>query len=566
SSPLAARGLAETSGALGGLVAGGAACSAWSAVCFLRERRHHLRLGLPSGAAMPAYLRGEAYGSAKEGLLCGAVIGAGYLVLRTVSELLPGSMVGHALSVLLGLPSTASTSEGTDGGGGQPVVREGVGRLLVAYLIVVSTAANFALHGFLTKVMNFIIVASQDFLRLWQATVDAASDEQDRAGGRPAAAANVPVSPAAMLLDSLSIGHETVLRTAERDFLQARGRGGGNGGAGGHGASSYTRAGPMSDWTEETELQRRAVALACMEPPRTERRRGGGVGVGGIIRMPFSYTRGVVVPVWAQVAKAQALQSLALKAPCDKNLRVALYEVNIAQVLRTLCLEVDEAILLLQASAVGEDKAEAARALGCEGRGDIKWLVESMASSRGEAGRRWLGWLNDGLSLPFSGTLTLAGLIAVLRSLMTSDASGSGRGRGGEEEGQVGEVLSPARLQSTIWAVQGMSALVVHAPGESRMWSLDTMLPVVLGSLSGLLLAVQERSRGQGGGGGDEDGDREAVATEGVQQPQQQQQQELLVSALEEALTRVSCKYRSCLPDFRFPPVYAETINRFCAS
>ncbi|CAN0512998.1 unnamed protein product [Ectocarpus sp. 12 AP-2014] len=111
-----------------------------------------------------------------------------------------------------------------------------------------------------------------------------------------------------------------------------------------------------------------------------------------------------------------------------------------------------------------------------------------------------------------------------------------------------------------------MSALVVHAPGESRMWSLDTMLPVVLGSLSGLLLAVQERSRGQGGGGGDEDGDREAVATEGVQQPQQQQQQELLVSALEEALTRVSCKYRSCLPDFRFPPVYAETINRFCAS
>ncbi|CAN0455402.1 unnamed protein product, partial [Ectocarpus sp. 8 AP-2014] len=107
---------------------------------------------------------------------------------------------------------------------------------------------------------------SQDFLRLWQATVDAASDEQDRAGGRPTAAASVPVSPAAMLLDSLSIGHETVLRTAERDFLQARGLDGGSGGAGGHGASSYTR-GPMSDWTEETELQRRAVALACMEPP-----------------------------------------------------------------------------------------------------------------------------------------------------------------------------------------------------------------------------------------------------------------------------------------------------------
>lgn len=54
-----------------------------------------------------------------------------------------------------------------------------------------------------------------------------------------------------------------------------------------------------------------------------------------------------------------------------------------------------------------------------------------------------------------------------------------------------------------------MSALVVHAPGESRMWSLDTMLPAVLGSLSGLLLAVQDRSREQGGGGGHEDGDRE---------------------------------------------------------
>lgn len=39
------------------------------------------------------------------------------------------------------------------------------------------------------------------------------------------------------------------------------------------------------------------------------------------------------------------------------------------KVLRTLCLEVDEASLLLQASAFGEDRAEAARVLGCEGRG-----------------------------------------------------------------------------------------------------------------------------------------------------------------------------------------------------
>lgn len=51
-----------------------------------------------------------------------------------------------------------------------------------------------------------------------------------------------------------------------------------------------------------------------------------------------------------------------------------------------------------------------------------------------------------------------------------------------------------------------MSALMVCAPGESKTWSLDTMLPVVLGSLAGLLLAVQQtdgRNGGAGGGGGD---------------------------------------------------------------
>lgn len=47
-----------------------------------------------------------------------------------------------------------------------------------------------------------------------------------------------------------------------------------------------------------------------------------------------------------------------------------------------------------------------------------------------------------------------------------------------------------------------MSALMVCAPGESKTWSLDTMLPVVLGSLAGLLLAVQQAD-GRGGGGGD---------------------------------------------------------------
>lgn len=52
-----------------------------------------------------------------------------------------------------------------------------------------------------------------------------------------------------------------------------------------------------------------------------------------------------------------------------------------------------------------------------------------------------------------------------------------------------------------------------------------------------------------------------AGAAEG-QQTERQQQQQQLVPVLEKALTEVSIKYRSCLPDFRFPPVYAEIINR----
>lgn len=39
------------------------------------------------------------------------------------------------------------------------------------------------------------------------------------------------------------------------------------------------------------------------------------------------------------------------------------------KVLRTLCLELDETSLLLQMSAFRKDPVEAARALGCEGRG-----------------------------------------------------------------------------------------------------------------------------------------------------------------------------------------------------
>ena len=51
----------------------------WSAVSFLKERRHHLRFGLPDGAALPQYLRGEAFSSAKEGLFCGGVLAVTYL-------------------------------------------------------------------------------------------------------------------------------------------------------------------------------------------------------------------------------------------------------------------------------------------------------------------------------------------------------------------------------------------------------------------------------------------------------------------------------------------------------
>ena len=38
---------------------------------------------------------------------------------------------------------------------------------------------------------------------------------------------------------------------------------------------------------------------------------------------------------------------------------------------------------------------------------------------------------------------------------------------------------------------------MVSAPGESRGCSLDAMLPVVLGSLAGLLLAFQPSSEGE---------------------------------------------------------------------
>ena len=70
------------------------------------------------------------------------------------------------------------------------------------------------------------------------------------------------------------------------------------------------------------------AAAAAAAAAAWARRQGWGTGGWGRGR-----GRGLAgVPLWAQVAKVQALQSLALKAPADKNLRAALYEVNIAQV------------------------------------------------------------------------------------------------------------------------------------------------------------------------------------------------------------------------------------------
>lgn len=40
----------------------------------------------------------------------------------------------------------------------------------------------------------------------------------------------------------------------------------------------------------------------------------------------------VGLPLWAQVSRVQALQSLALRAPRDKKLRSVVYDVNIGQV------------------------------------------------------------------------------------------------------------------------------------------------------------------------------------------------------------------------------------------
>lgn len=77
--------------------------------------------------------------------------------------------------------------------------------------------------------------------------------------------------------------------------------------------------GSIGDWAEEVELQRRALALSAM------------AGAGGISAASAGEALGVV-PNWATVARLQALQSLALKAPHSKELREALYNLNVAPV------------------------------------------------------------------------------------------------------------------------------------------------------------------------------------------------------------------------------------------
>lgn len=82
----------------------------------------------------------------------------------------------------------------------------------------------------------------------------------------------------------------------------------------------------MGDWTDEVDLQRRALYL-------TASKSSGGDGLAAVTRaLGAGQGWAARVPLWAQVSRVQALQSLALKAPRDKDLRAALYEVNITQV------------------------------------------------------------------------------------------------------------------------------------------------------------------------------------------------------------------------------------------
>ncbi|CAM9533165.1 unnamed protein product [Ascophyllum nodosum] len=501
--------LAVQRGARGGLIAAGAACGVLSVLNFFSAAKHQLRLGLlPRPTPLRAFLLSEFVGSLGTGLLYGVGMASVYLLLRGLVELLPYHSWKSLLALFLGLPD--------DSGAGE------TGILTVTYLVFLSTAVNFALHSVFTVMMNLFILAPQDFVRLWGANSSSASTA--RQSSWP-----LPQSPSAMLLDMLCIGHEAALWAAEKEILK-------------------DRKGSMGEWREELELQRCSLALIAM-----------GTSAGTGQRSGWAVVTATWLPIWAQVAKAHALQSIALQAPRDVGIRAALYEVNITQVLRALCLELDSTNLLVQSFRLRENPSAVASALGCEGRGDLGWLAQKMTSTSSAGSsvmggyyRRALQTVNIGFTLPFRDTL-FSWLLALWSSA----------GRQQEREARPGEepekpTLSSARAQSTVWAAQGVSALMSHAPGESRVL-LDAMLPVVLGSLAGLLLAVRScpaqeaapdaRLGGNGGNYARALAERRTLALE-----------------LEKAVSEVAQKYRGCLEEYSFPPAYAKIINSLCSA
>ncbi|CAM9853194.1 unnamed protein product [Choristocarpus tenellus] len=111
--------------------------------------------------------------------------------------------------------------------------------------------------------------------------------------------------------------------------------------------------------------------------------------------------------------------------------------------------------------------------------------------------------------------------------------------------------LNSTRAQTAVWAVEGLSTLMVCAPGESPVWSLEPMIPVTLGSLSGLLLAIHALGQAS---------DIPRLGGNQLLPPELQG----LARSLEKALADISRQYRPRLPCFRFPQAYAAVIDEHC--
>lgn len=77
----------------------------------------------------------------------------------------------------------------------------------------------------------------------------------------------------------------------------------------------------MSRWKGQVTLQAYTLMLSASVGL------AGGKGLGG-----GNSSGSGAVPIWAQLAKLQALQSLAEKASSDGNFRIALYEAHIFEV------------------------------------------------------------------------------------------------------------------------------------------------------------------------------------------------------------------------------------------